>query len=640
MGDFDALDSYGDAPAKRDDDFGALDSYPTGEAAAAKPATVDMGPAARRARAGMAPGPRDITSEEAGTSAGPTKTRFSPIYPTKGGYRAGGYSMLTPGPVGVEPEPEISPAEYEPPKKYNVMPGGIVMAPPEMGGPPDAAYKPGLDPNRKYRLPAELTDEFANANKGKFYELDQFEIDPIAQMAIAGKVGRVAGEAVAPAAARVASTGRIGATAARFAVPAVEGAAASKFAGGDADVGAALGLAAPVLGTVARGLRGGRNPVKDIRGGTTKAPKRLMDTVKYHAGEGGADLTEVLGKSPEARRAVLVEAQTNPGGAAKTITKVVDTATDANDAAYAAIQRQHGGVPLQPLVDKLKVLQKRLNLQGRGVEADAVGRVREDWLKPERYGLEGDELTPEQIGSLKIGAQAIRNIRNDMGSVADPARAMKANTRRKAMSRIHKVLNREIEDVAGDTRGVDVAQLKARNEQISTLIPVRDALRARAESEADLGTFKKIKSLPGKAIRRGIRELDVGLSDFPSTPELSAAHGSNASTPAGPSVPGTTLTPDEEAKYQAWRKRLPKELQYEGDYDLRGFYKKNPNFTAAPGQHMTDEFKLPNHPTFSNESKYYNDQTARFGGHWEGDVFIPNDPRLKQRVDETPPGSS
>lgn len=99
---------------------------------------------------------------------------------------------------------------------------------------------------------------------------------------------------------------------------------------------------------------------------------------------------------------------------------------------------------------------------------------------------------------------------------------------------------------------------------------------------------------------------------------------------------GTRLMPDEEQRYQQWKAGLPKNLQYEGDYDLRGFFKKNPTFRPdVPGAHMTDEFKLPNHPTFSNESMYYNDKTAKMGGHWEGDVYIPNDTHFKQRVDET-----
>jgi hypothetical protein len=98
----------------------------------------------------------------------------------------------------------------------------------------------------------------------------------------------------------------------------------------------------------------------------------------------------------------------------------------------------------------------------------------------------------------------------------------------------------------------------------------------------------------------------------------------------------TKLSPSEERRYQAWKATLPERLQYEGDYDLRGFWKKNPTFSVdQPEQHMTDEFKLPNHKTFSNESRYYNDRTKHLGGHWEGDIFIPNDTRYKQRVDES-----
>lgn len=107
------------------------------------------------------------------------------------------------------------------------------------------------------------------------------------------------------------------------------------------------------------------------------------------------------------------------------------------------------------------------------------------------------------------------------------------------------------------------------------------------------------------------------------------AQGQPAARPA-------TFGPLEEMAYQKWKATLPKGLQYEGDYDLRGFYKQNPDFSVDnPTQHMTDEFKLPNHPTFSDESKFYGPNTAQMGGHWNGDVFTPNTP-MKRRVDETP----
>ena len=40
-------------------------------------------------------------------------------------------------------------------------------------------------------------------------------------------------------------------------------------------------------------------------------------------------------------------------------------------------------------------------------------------------------------------------------------------------------------------------------------------------------------------------------------------------------------------------------------------------------QHFTDEFKLPTHPTFSDESIYSNETTK--GGHWNGDKFQPSE---------------
>lgn len=72
---------------------------------------------------------------------------------------------------------------------------------------------------------------------------------------------------------------------------------------------------------------------------------------------------------------------------------------------------------------------------------------------------------------------------------------------------------------------------------------------------------------------------------------------------------GTKLSQEEEKGYQAWKGKLPKNLQYEGDYDLRGLWKDNPNVKPSTNLHFPDKFKLPNHPTFSDESIYFNEQT-------------------------------
>lgn len=101
---------------------------------------------------------------------------------------------------------------------------------------------------------------------------------------------------------------------------------------------------------------------------------------------------------------------------------------------------------------------------------------------------------------------------------------------------------------------------------------------------------------------------------------------------------GTTLSPEENIKYEAWRSKLPKNLQYEGDYDLKGLWKSNPLVKPSANLHFPDTYKLPNHPTFSNESIYFNDQTRNNAGHWqESDsdwMYIPYNPNVKDTVVE------
>ena len=86
----------------------------------------------------------------------------------------------------------------------------------------------------------------------------------------------------------------------------------------------------------------------------------------------------------------------------------------------------------------------------------------------------------------------------------------------------------------------------------------------------------------------------------------------------------TKLTPEEEIRYQEWRRTLPLSLQYEGDYDLRGYWKDpETKKEAVEGDHFIDKYKKPNHPTFSNESKYAVGRNAEKAGHWSDGVYIP-----------------
>ena len=90
----------------------------------------------------------------------------------------------------------------------------------------------------------------------------------------------------------------------------------------------------------------------------------------------------------------------------------------------------------------------------------------------------------------------------------------------------------------------------------------------------------------------------------------------------------TKLSPSNEAKFQAWKKvYAPRDSGH--DYDLRGAFKAGVKPDPRTG-HWPDTFKLPNHPTFSDESQY-----AKYGnpGHWNGDTFVPAKPLTQADTD-------
>lgn len=79
----------------------------------------------------------------------------------------------------------------------------------------------------------------------------------------------------------------------------------------------------------------------------------------------------------------------------------------------------------------------------------------------------------------------------------------------------------------------------------------------------------------------------------------------------------TTLRPTDEVAFQAWAKQASTDQGRDvlGDlynYDLRGWWKDGDG-RAANG-HLTDAYKKPNHPTFSDQSVYSNG--ANRGGQW------------------------
>jgi|SRR5882724_6569724 len=74
------------------------------------------------------------------------------------------------------------------------------------------------------------------------------------------------------------------------------------------------------------------------------------------------------------------------------------------------------------------------------------------------------------------------------------------------------------------------------------------------------------------------------------------------------------LDPREEMRFRMWLAADPRRTRDLYDYDLRGAWKAAGGKLPKQG-HLTDEFKKPNHPTFSDESRYSTPEMP--GGHWQ-----------------------
>lgn len=75
----------------------------------------------------------------------------------------------------------------------------------------------------------------------------------------------------------------------------------------------------------------------------------------------------------------------------------------------------------------------------------------------------------------------------------------------------------------------------------------------------------------------------------------------------------TPLSDEDEAKYQEWAKANKREGDTY-DYDMRGAWKEGAS--QGGNGHFTDKYKKPNHPTFSDQSKYHG-VDGEEGGKWE-----------------------
>ena len=78
----------------------------------------------------------------------------------------------------------------------------------------------------------------------------------------------------------------------------------------------------------------------------------------------------------------------------------------------------------------------------------------------------------------------------------------------------------------------------------------------------------------------------------------------------------TILTPEQEKEFQVWKQTYAPHDSGE-DYDLRGAFLAGESNDQEKGEHGSDKWKKPNHPTFSDQSIY-----AQYGkaGRWAEEI--------------------
>ena len=93
----------------------------------------------------------------------------------------------------------------------------------------------------------------------------------------------------------------------------------------------------------------------------------------------------------------------------------------------------------------------------------------------------------------------------------------------------------------------------------------------------------------------------------------------------------TQLTPEQEAAFQAYVLTTPRGRPDTWDYDHRGqWLAMTQGLTQlAPNGHGSDQWKKPNHPTFSDQSMYHG--PGFVGGQWGNNTYTPSDTNLRNR---------
>lgn len=409
---------------------------------------VDMSPAARRSAAGLPPGPRDLTAEEAGTSPG--LIRQSNTLDPSG--RVNGANVVAP--ATTQPG---APADLPPGQQVTVMKRhpGTGQGVGGMFGPPATIV--------------------SRPEQGEM-------ADPLVQMGTAAAIGRVAGSPLAAIPGAGAAL-----------APVIEAGTANKAMGGDFTTGAALG-AIPLVAKGARAAKAAvmenaparvdKRALTNLRQDATKKQAAKLDAV---AGADNADLTAMMDRNPELRRVLSVHAPDNPKFAHAAVQETKAAANAARDADFEAMQAHYATQPasaqasIPQLIDDFKAVKKTIPIGDRNAQA-AISGAQKELIKMADELREVQGLPPAVNGDYSgtiVTPKDLRAFEQTIGAQAFEAVPMSARGQARGAvgSALYQPIAKQVNALAAGTPGVDAAKFATTGEDIHVLIPVEERLK-------------------------------------------------------------------------------------------------------------------------------------------------------------------
>jgi len=434
---------------------------------------VDMGPTARAARGGGSPSrPRDLTAEEAGTLSGPVSDRRV---------------------VGIGKRGYFSPAQQ-----------------PEREAAPETDY-------------VRTAEQYPSGDEGLFRRITHQNAGPAKTIIVSRGNQQEMGDPLVQMGTATAAGMATGGLASELGVPALvaraaEGAVANKAQGGDLSTGAALALvpnAASAVRAAAQTVRAAPAAAgAAIRRIARSAPARV-DQAAVRAALGEDALTqaktktantvaateperlrEVFRRNEDLRGALHGEARANPEKAHAATSTTIAKADARLDNDYAAIDQRiaQGGKGTKVILADVRAgiadLKQKYIDRGELQKVDAVDKA--DAFLVRHYKDDAAVLTASQLRGMKRELGKI----GFSGDTTTP-RSVKAEVH----ADLYAPVARQIEKLARSTPGVDVARFMADNRDVSTLIPIRDALNERAVA-ARAGRGRKLMET-AKALATG-----------------------------------------------------------------------------------------------------------------------------------------